>query len=402
MVVMMPVGRSTRRMRSLCESATMRSPSGAIATPSGVSSCATIAGPLSPEKPVPRSWLPATGSIDVVARVDAADDVVVRVGDVDVAVRRDRDAARRVEPGLDRRTVVAGVALLLPPITGAGRRLAQHERAGAERHDHHDEDERAAQAVACAAATARSAAPAPALDGIATMPLPSVDPRDAAPDDRRRLRRAPERRRAIRATVSDDDNRAGERPAQRPTRRPRASRRQTAPASSRPPMPSAATMPNVVGRRCVLTRTQRLAAAVLLDQRADVEPRPAADEHADVAIVGPAFVDLDRAHRARTAQPVGQLRQHAIGRRPRLAPEAILGDAAGDQQQRAPRFGERRPRPAAGLRPGRAAPPPPAATARRGSGRARGRSGWMKCRYATVARYQSLLPGSESTSERIA
>ena len=46
-----------------------------------------------------------------VARVDAADDVVVRVGEVDVAVRRDGDAARRVEPGLDRRAVVAGVAL---------------------------------------------------------------------------------------------------------------------------------------------------------------------------------------------------------------------------------------------------------------------------------------------------
>ncbi len=29
-------------------------------------------------------------------------------------------------------------------------------------------------------------------------------------------------------------------------------------------------------------------------------------------------------------------------------------------------------------------------------------SGWMKCRYATVARYQSLLPGSESTSDRSA
>ena len=62
-VVMIFVGRSTRRIRSLCESATMMSPSGAMATPSGVSSCATIAGPLSPENPDPRSWLPATGSL---------------------------------------------------------------------------------------------------------------------------------------------------------------------------------------------------------------------------------------------------------------------------------------------------------------------------------------------------
>ena len=29
-------------------------------------------------------------------------------------------------------------------------------------------------------------------------------------------------------------------------------------------------------------------------------------------------------------------------------------------------------------------------------------NGWMKCRYATVARYQSRLPGSESTSDRSA
>ena len=58
-----------------------------------------------------------------------------------------------------------------------------------------------------------------------------------------------------------------------------------------------ATMPKVVGRRCVLTRSSDLAAAVLLDERADVEPGPAADEHADVAIVGPALVDLDRCGR---------------------------------------------------------------------------------------------------------
>ena len=62
------------------------------------------------------------------------------------------------------------------------------------------------------------------------------------------------------------------------------------------------------------------------------------------------FVDLDRADGARAPQPVGELREHAIGRRPRLAPEAILGDVARDEQQRAPRLGERRPRAAAGLR----------------------------------------------------
>ena len=47
----------------------------------------------------------------VAAAVDAPDHVVVRVGEVDVAVRRDGDAAGRVEPRLERRAVVAGVSL---------------------------------------------------------------------------------------------------------------------------------------------------------------------------------------------------------------------------------------------------------------------------------------------------
>ena len=59
-VVMMPVGRSTRRIRSLCESAMSKSLSGAMATPSGVSSWASVASPSSPEKPVPRSLFPTT------------------------------------------------------------------------------------------------------------------------------------------------------------------------------------------------------------------------------------------------------------------------------------------------------------------------------------------------------
>ena len=112
-------------------------------------------------------------------------------------------------------------------------------------------------------------------------------PRDAAPHDRRRLRRAPGDAR----TISSDGEARGDRAG-------RAASASATPDSGadqqRGAEPSAATTPKVVGRRCVLMRTQRLAAAVLLDQRADVEPRPAADEHADVAIVGPAFVDLDR------------------------------------------------------------------------------------------------------------
>ena len=60
MVMISPVSRSIRRTRWLCESATMRSPSGAMATPSGVFSCAAVAGPKSPEKPAPSELLPTT------------------------------------------------------------------------------------------------------------------------------------------------------------------------------------------------------------------------------------------------------------------------------------------------------------------------------------------------------
>ena len=57
----------------------------------------------------------------------------------------------------------------------------------------------------------------------------------------------------------------------------------------------ALTTPNVAGRRCVLTRSSAAGA---------VAKMPASDEHADVAVVGPAFVDLDRARRDRRSQPV--------------------------------------------------------------------------------------------------
>ena len=60
MVMMMDVCLSMRRMRSLRASATIRSPSGAMATPSGVSSCARVATPKSPENPVPCALSPTT------------------------------------------------------------------------------------------------------------------------------------------------------------------------------------------------------------------------------------------------------------------------------------------------------------------------------------------------------
>jgi len=69
---------------------------------------------------------------------------------------------------------------------------------------------------------------------------------------------------------------------------------------------------------------------VIFDERASVEPGPSADRDADVAIGGPSFVHFDGAHGARSAQPVGQLGEHALGGGPLLAPEPILGDVAGD------------------------------------------------------------------------
>ena len=73
--------------------------------------------------------------------------MVVRVRDVEVPVQRDRDAAGRVEKCGHRRAVVAS-----NPLSGAdddlgNRRLAQHERARAERENHQDEDNRAPQPV---------------------------------------------------------------------------------------------------------------------------------------------------------------------------------------------------------------------------------------------------------------
>ena len=301
------------------------------------------------------------------APIDQVDDVVVRIGEVDVAVR----GATAMPPGVSSQAEIVGPACRRcrssAPITQRDvRRLAQHERAGADADDHDDEDDGAAQAVACGPATARSAARAAGPERITIICRRRATRSIARRDDRGRLRRPPDGERDDRQRERRRD-RAGQRP---PQRQPGDGRDQQHQRRA----PSALTTPKLVGRRCVLTRKQALAGAVILDQRADVEPGPAADEDADVAIVRPSVVDLDGAHRARPPQPVGQLVEDALGRGPRLGPEAILGDGAGDQQQRAPRFGERRPRPAAGLRPLRAAARPPAATARRGCGRGRGRA----------------------------
>ena len=143
---MTPVGRSTRRMRSLCESATMRSPSGAMLTPSGRVELrqrrrAVIAGETASELVIARDRLDR-----VVARVDAPDRVVVRIGEVQIAVLREHDAVRRVQPRVDRGSVIARVSLASAD-DRPGRGFAQHERARADREDHDREDDRAPEAV---------------------------------------------------------------------------------------------------------------------------------------------------------------------------------------------------------------------------------------------------------------
>ena len=57
---------------------------------------------------------------------------------LDIASRRDRNAARGIQPCLDRRPVVAGVALARADHFGGGG-LTQHESAGAKADDHHQE-----------------------------------------------------------------------------------------------------------------------------------------------------------------------------------------------------------------------------------------------------------------------
>ena len=108
--------RSTRRMRSLCESATIRSPSGAIATPSGVSSCARVAGPVVAGEAAGRRCRRRSTTFDA-GRTGRSR----RCSNRRSRCRRSRldgDAARRVEAGRNRRPVVPPLPFR-PPITSA-------------------------------------------------------------------------------------------------------------------------------------------------------------------------------------------------------------------------------------------------------------------------------------------
>ena len=94
---------------------------------------------------------------------------------------------------------------------------------------------------------------------------------------------------------------------------------------------------------------ETLAGAVVLDDGADVEPGPPSDEHAHVTIVGPPFVHFNGANGTRRSEPAREIGEHAIGRGPRLAPEPVLDNASGEEQQRAPRLADRGSRTAARL-----------------------------------------------------
>ena len=163
----------------------------------------------------------------------------------------------------------------------------------------------------------------------------------------------------------DDENRqaAGDRAGRRPPEREAEHRRD----EQREPEPERADDAEDRRPQVRADAQHRLAAAVILDERARIEPGPAADRNAEVAIVGPSFVDLDRADRARSAQPVGELRQHALGRRPRARSRS-------DPPSRCRTAAESRARPrqaTAGDRGSSARPTAaarsPAATGRRGS-----------------------------------
>src|SRR4029453_5177271 len=133
---MILVARSTRRIRSLWESATIKSPSGARATPSGVSSWALMARPSSPENPL----FPLPTTVDTDAR------------------RSNRSMTWLFESAKYRSP---SLAIARPP-GGAGqgagaprpregratpRRFTEHERSRTDPHDHDDENQSTAKAV---------------------------------------------------------------------------------------------------------------------------------------------------------------------------------------------------------------------------------------------------------------
>ena len=220
---------------------------------------------------------------------------------------RDRQAARGVEPGFQRRTVLARVALLAADDRTDGR-FPQHERAGPERDDHQHEDERAAQAVGAQQGW-RDERRAGRGGRHRDHAVADRHPGDAPPHDGRGLRRTPEdadnrrdrERRNHRTRDPPVPHRSCRGPVQQSRARCRAGQQRAADPERRD---------DAEGGRPEMgaDADERLAAPVFLDERACVEPGPAADEDADVAVVRPPLVDLDRTYRARAGAAIRSAR----------------------------------------------------------------------------------------------
>ena len=174
-----------------------------------------------------------------------------------------------------------------------------------------------------------------------------------------------------------------------------------APTSSAPPRTTAAATPNMVGRRCVLMRTSALPPAC-----SSTSARTSSHAHRPTNALTsrssdhPSSISIVRTARDRRSQSVicdstrsdvvhVSLQKRSSVTLPEMSSSARYASAS---DGRGPRLvclscagsttsgGERIPR----IRPRTRA------------------SGWRKCRYATVARYQGLLPRSVSTCDRIA
>ena len=216
--------------------------------------------------------------------------------------------------------------------------------------------------------------------------------------DRRRLRGAPGGERGDQPRPASAAVAPGERP---PQRHAGAGGRRAA----RRPAPRALTTPNVVGRRCVLTRSRLLPLPCSSTSARTSSQAQRPTRTLTSRSPRPAFVDFDRrARRATAAASRSSCGQHAIGRRPRLAPEAILDDAAGERAAARARLRASEGRgPTARLRA--------RATGQRDLGRRedaadepahRARTAAGSAGRRPSARYQSRLPRSESTSDRSA
>ena len=173
----------------------------------------------------------------------------------------------------------------------------------------------------------------------------------------------------------DGDNAAGETPAQdqanRGSLRNPAQRRQ---ARRRSGALTAVTMPNVVGRRWVLTRRSDLpppcsSTSARTSSHAQRPTKTLTSRSSDQ----PSSISIVRTARDRRSQSVSWASTRSADVQVSLQKRSSV-TLPGHQQQRAPRLGKRRPRRRGWSAARPAAAPPRAATARRGSARAGARA----------------------------